>query len=163
MDGVGEWCTTSTAIGHGRHLDIKRRMPFPAFARAAVFGLHLLHRLQGQFRRVQGDGPRPLWRAEIHHAQTILDHLIDLKADGSFRLDQNYFDYCTGLTMTNERFAKLFGQPRTRSDMLTPFHMVYRRISVQAVTEDHAAAPRPRATAKETGQSNLCLAGGVAA
>ena len=65
MDGVGEWATTSAAIGRGNELEILQGNPFPAFARAALFRLHLLHRLQGQFRRIQGDGPGALWRAEI--------------------------------------------------------------------------------------------------
>ena len=91
----------------------------------------------------------------------ILDNLIDLKPDGSFRLDMSYFDYCTGLTMTNERFAKLFGEPvRTPDKLLTPFHMDL-AASIQAVLEE-AVLRLTRSLAKETGARNLCLAGGVA-
>ena len=65
MDGVGEWCTASSAVGRGKDLQIVKETAFPALARAALFRLHLLHRLQGQFRRVQADGARALWPAEI--------------------------------------------------------------------------------------------------
>ena len=95
------------------------------------------------------------------YAQLILDHLIDLKPDGSFRLDMSYFDYCTGLTMTNERFAKLFGQPvRTPDQLLTSFHMDV-AASIQAVL-DEAVLRLTRSLASKTGARNLCLAGGVA-
>jgi carbamoyltransferase len=99
---------------------------------------------------------------EPKYAQLILDKLIDLKADGSFRLDMSYFDYCTGLTMTNGKFADLFGQKvrDPAKELLTPFHMDI-AASVQAVTEE-AMLRLARATAREYGQSNLCLAGGVA-
>ena len=110
MDGVGEWATTSLASASGNELKMHQGDPLPAFARAALLGLHLLHRVQGQFRRIQAHGPRALWRAEIC-AEAILDNLIDLKSDGTFRLDLSYFDYCTGLTMTNEQFDELFGGP----------------------------------------------------
>src|SRR4029453_6916364 len=91
----------------------------------------------------------------------ILDKLIDLKADGSFRLDLSYFDYCTGLTMTNERFAALFGQPvRAPDKLLTEFHMDV-AASIQAVL-DEAVLRLTRSLAKKTGAKNLCLAGGVA-
>src|SRR6516165_1515970 len=98
---------------------------------------------------------------EPKYAKLILDHLIDLKPDGSFRLDMSYFDYCTGLTMTNERFAKLFGAPvRTPDKLLTPFHMDV-AASIQAVL-DEAVLRLTRSLAARTGQRNLCLAGGVA-
>lgn len=159
MDGVGEWCTTSTAIGHGRHLDIKREIHFPHSLGLlySAFTYYTGFKVNSGEYKVMGLAPY----GEPKYAQTILDHLIDLKADGSFRLDQSYFDYCTGLTMTNERFAKLFGQPvRGAGDMLTPFHMDI-AASVQAVTEE-IMLRLARATARDTGQSNLCLAGGVA-
>src|SRR5205823_7642394 len=93
--------------------------------------------------------------------QKILDHLIELKPDGSFWLDQSYFDYCTGLRMTNARFAELFGQPvRAPGELLTDFHMDI-AASVQAVIEE-AVLRLTRSIAAETGAKNLCLAGGVA-
>src|SRR5215470_11473028 len=82
--------------------------PFPAFARSALFSLYLLHGLQGNSGEYKVMGLAPY--GEPKYAQLILDHLIDLKPDGSFRLNLDYFDYCTGLTMTNERFTKLFGE-----------------------------------------------------
>ena len=98
---------------------------------------------------------------EPKYAKLILDNLIDLKPDGSFRLDLSYFDYCTGLTMTNERFAKLFGEPvRTPDQLLTPFHMDV-AASIQAVL-DEAVLRLTRSLAAKTGVRNLCLAGGVA-
>ncbi len=94
-------------------------------------------------------------------AKLILDNLIDLKPDGSFRLDMSYFDYCTGFTMTNERFAKLFGEPvRSPDQLLTRFHMDI-AASIQAVL-DEAVLRLTRSLAKQTGSRNLCLAGGVA-
>jgi carbamoyltransferase len=96
------------------------------------------------------------------YADLILDHLIDLKADGSFRLDLDYFDYCTGLTMTNQKFADLFGAPVRdwKKDLLTPFHMDI-AASIQKVTEE-VMLRLARSLAREHGLDNLCLAGGVA-
>src|SRR5438309_12005587 len=91
----------------------------------------------------------------------ILEHLIDVKADGSFRLDLSYFNYCTGLTMTSERFHKLFGgHPRRQDELLTDYHMDL-AASIQAVT-DEIVLRLTRSLRKETGIRNLCLAGGVA-
>ena len=98
---------------------------------------------------------------EPKYAKLILDNILDLKPDGSFRLDQAYFDYCTGLRMTNERFAALFGNPaRMPEEPLTAFHMDV-AASVQVVLEE-AVLRLTRSLAKETGARNLCLAGGVA-
>src|SRR3981081_2367548 len=98
---------------------------------------------------------------EPRFAKLILDHLIDLKPDGSFRLDMSYFDYCTGFTMTNDRFAKLFGEPvRTPDQRLTSFHMDV-AASIQSVLND-AVLRLTRSLARQTGSRNLCLAGGVA-
>jgi carbamoyltransferase len=98
---------------------------------------------------------------EPRYAGVILDKLVDLKADGSFRLDLDYFNYCVGLTMTNSRFDALFGQPpRTPEQLLTPFHMDI-AASVQQVTEE-IMLRMTRALARESGERNLCLAGGVA-
>ena len=98
---------------------------------------------------------------EPRYAQLILDNLIDLKADGSFRLDQSYFDYCTGLPMTNDKFDALFGGPARKPDeLLTQRHMDL-AASIQAVTEE-VVLRLTRSLASETGAKNLCLAGGVA-
>jgi carbamoyltransferase len=95
------------------------------------------------------------------YAQLILEHLIDLKEDGSFRLNQDYFDYCTGLTMTNRRFDELFGGPPRRSEDRVRQRDMDLAASIQAVTEE-VMLRLTRALARETGQKNLCLAGGVA-
>jgi carbamoyltransferase len=159
MDGVGEWCTTSSAVGSGRDLQIKREIHFPHSLGLlySAFTYYTGFKVNSGEYKVMGLAPY----GEPKYAQLILDHLIDLKADGSFRLDMSYFDYCTGLTMTNDRFAKLFGQKvRTPSELLTPFHMDI-AASIQAVTEE-AMLRLARATARDSGMSNLCLAGGVA-
>jgi carbamoyltransferase len=160
MDGVGEWCTTSTAVGSGRDLQIKREIHFPHSLGLlySAFTYYTGFKVNSGEYKVMGLAPY----GEPKYAQLILDKLIDLKADGSFRLDMSYFDYCTGLTMTNGKFADLFGQkvrdPAT--ELLTPFHMDI-AASIQAVTEE-AMLRLARATARQYGQSNLCLAGGVA-
>jgi len=98
---------------------------------------------------------------EPRYASTILDHIVDIKPDGSFRLDQSYFDYCTGLSMTSPKFAALFGEPvRAPEAALTQFHMDM-AASVQKVTEE-VMLRLTRSLQAETGASNLCLAGGVA-
>ena len=160
MDGVGEWATTSAALGNGNRLEIFQEIHFPHSLGLLYSAVDLLHRLQGQLRRIQGDGARALRRAEIR-TSSFSSNLIDLKPDGSFRLDMSYFDYCTGFTMTNDRLAELFGEPvRGPDQLLTPFHMDV-AASIQAVL-DEAVLRLTRSLAKQTGSRNLCLAGGVA-
>jgi carbamoyltransferase len=159
MDGVGEWATTSAALGEGSRLEIFQEIHFPhslGLLYSAVTYYTGFKVNSGEYK-VMGLAPY----GQPKYAQRILDHLIDLKPDGSFRLDMSYFDYCTGLTMTNERFAKLFGQPvRTPDQLLTPFHMDV-AASIQAVL-DEAVLRLTRSLAGKTGARNLCLAGGVA-
>ncbi|MGB8274466.1 MAG: carbamoyltransferase [Alphaproteobacteria bacterium] len=159
MDGVGEWATTSVALGSGNRIETLREIHFPhslgllysAFTYYAGFKVN-----SGEYK-LMGLAPY----GEPRYAQAILDHLIDLKPDGSFRLDQSYFDYCTGLTMTNARFEALFGgPPRRPEDPIERRHMDV-AASIQAVTEE-AVLRLTRALAAETGMKNLCLAGGVA-
>jgi carbamoyltransferase len=159
MDGVGEWATTSAAIGEGSRLEIFQEIHFPhslgLFYSALTY--YTGFKVNSGEYKVMGLAPY----GEPKYAKLILDHLIDLKPDGSFRLDMSYFDYCTGLTMTNERFAKLFGQPvRTPDKLLTPFHMDV-AASIQAVL-DETVLRLTRSLASRTGARNLCLAGGVA-
>jgi carbamoyltransferase len=160
MDGVGEWCTTSSAVGSGRDLQIKREIRFPHSLGLlySAFTYYTGFKVNSGEYKVMGLAPY----GEPRYAQLILDHLIDLKPDGSFRLDMSYFDYCTGLHMTNGKFAELFGQKvrDPASELLTSFHMDI-AASIQAVTEE-AMLRLARSTAREYGQSNLCLAGGVA-
>jgi len=159
MDGVGEWATTSAAIGEGNRLDIFQEIHFPHSLGLLYSALtyYTGFKVNSGEYKVMGLAPY----GEPKYAMLILDNLLDLKPDGSFRLDMAYFDYCTGLTMTNERFAKLFGQPVRRPDqLLTPFHMDV-AASVQAVL-DEAVLRLTRNLASKTGMRNLCMAGGVA-
>ncbi len=159
MDGVGEWATTSAAIGRGNNLEIFKEIHFPHSLGLlySAFTYYLGFKVNSGEYKVMGLAPY----GEPKYAQTILDHLIDLKPDGSYRLDQSCFDYCTGLTMTNARFAALFGAPpRQPDDPLTQREMDL-AASVQAVTEE-AVLRMTRALREETGIENLCLAGGVA-
>ncbi len=159
MDGVGEWATTSAALGDGNKLEIFQEIHFPHSLGLLYSALtyYTGFKVNSGEYKVMGLAPY----GEPKYAQRILDHLIDLKPDGSFRLDMSYFDYCTGLTMTNERFAKLFGEPvRTPDKLLTDFHMDM-AASIQAVL-DEAVLRLTRSLAKQTGARNLCLAGGVA-
>ena len=160
MDGVGEWTTTSLALGRGNTLEIQRELHFPHSLGLlySAFTYYTGFRVNSGEYKVMGLAPY----GEPRFAQLILDKLIDVKEDGSFHLDQSYFNYCTGLTMTNDRFAALFGEPvrRPDRDRLTQFHMDV-AASIQAVTE-HVVLKLARAIRKETGARNLCLAGGVA-
>jgi carbamoyltransferase len=159
MDGVGEWTTTSLAYGNGNRLDIQRELYFPHSLGLlySAFTYYTGFKVNSGEYKVMGLAPY----GEPKYAQLIMDKVVDVKEDGSFWLDQSYFDYCTGLTMTNDKFAALFGQPVRRSeDPLTQFHMDM-AASVQAVTEE-IVLRLGRSIAKETGAKNLCLAGGVA-
>jgi carbamoyltransferase len=159
MDGVGEWATTSVSIGQGASLEPVREIHFPhslgllysAFTYYAGFKVN-----SGEYK-LMGLAPYGTPR----FAPRIFEHLIDVKADGSFRLNQDYFDYCTGLRMTNARFDRLFGRPPRGADApLEPFHMDV-AASIQAVT-DEIVLRLTRSLAAEFGLENLCLAGGVA-
>jgi carbamoyltransferase len=159
MDGVGEWATTSAAIGSGKNLEVFQEIHFPHSLGLlySAFTYYTGFKVNSGEYKVMGLAPY----GEPKYKNLILDHLIDLKADGSFRLDLSYFDYCTGLTMTNERFSALFGEPvRAPDKLLTNFHMDV-AASIQAVLEE-AVLRLTRDLAKKTAAKNLCLAGGVA-
>ena len=159
MDGVGEWASTSAAIGRGSSLEIFQEIHFPHSLGLlySAFTYYLGFKVNSGEYKVMGLAPY----GEPKYAQTILDHLIDLKPDGSYHLDQRYFDYCTGLHMTSAKFDALFGAPpRQPEDPLTRRHMDL-AASVQAVTEE-AVLRMTRALRAQTGMKNLCLAGGVA-
>ncbi|AVM75641.1 carbamoyltransferase family protein [Magnetospirillum gryphiswaldense] len=160
MDGVGEWTTTSLAMGSGNSLEIHKELHFPhslGLLYSAVTYYTGFKVNSGEYK-VMGLAPY----GEPKYADAILDKIVDVKEDGSFHLDQSYFDYCTGLTMTNDRFAAVFGQPVRQADKdpLTQFHMDM-AASIQAVTE-HIVLKLARSIRQETGARNLCLAGGVA-
>ncbi len=160
MDGVGEWCTTSAAVGRGNKLQLLKELHFPHSLGLlySAFTYYTGFKVNSGEYKVMGLAPY----GQPKYKSVILDHLIDLKDDGTFRLDLDYFDYCTGLTMTNARFAALFGEPvrDPKNDLLTPFHMDV-AASVQAVTEE-VILRLTRSLAREHGLDSLCLAGGVA-
>ena len=159
MDGVGEWATTSVGIGCGNELEMTREIHFPHSLGLlySAFTFYTGFKVNSGEYKVMGLAPY----GEPKYASTILDHLIDLKQDGTFRLDLSYFDYCTGLKMTNGKFDSLFGgPPRKLDEPLTQQHMDL-AASVQAVVEE-AVLRLTRSLRDETGIPYLCLAGGVA-
>ena len=159
MDGVGEWATTSFAFGKDNKIEIHKEIHFPHSIGLlySAFTYYTGFKVNSGEYKLMGLAPY----GEPKYAQRILDHLIDLKADGSFRLDLSYFNYCTGLTMTSTRFHDLFGAPpRSAESHLTQKHMDI-AASIQKVTEE-VVLRLSRSLIKETGEKNLCLAGGVA-
>ncbi|MGO4672528.1 carbamoyltransferase [Bosea sp. 2YAB26] len=159
MDGVGEWATMTLAIGQGSDLKIHKELHFPHSLGLLYSAItyYIGFKVNSGEYKVMGLAPY----GEPRYAALMLEKLVDLKPDGSFQLDQSYFNYATGLTMTNERFAALFGQPvRAPEQLLTQFHMDM-AASIQAVTEE-IVLRLARSVRAETGQKNLCLAGGVA-
>ena len=159
MDGVGEWASTSVGIGRGNRLELTKEIHFPHSLGLlySAFTYYLGFKVNSGEYKVMGLAPY----GEPKYKELILSHVIDLKEDGSFRLDLGYFDYCTGLKMTNRRFDALFGRPaRKPAERLDDFHMDV-AASLQAVTEE-VVLRVTRAQARETGIANLCLAGGVA-
>jgi len=159
MDGVGEWATSSYGIGKDNRVEILAELRFPhslgllysAFTYFTGFKVN-----SGEYK-VMGLAPY----GEPKYVQQIYDHLLDLKEDGSFKMNMEFFNYCAGLTMTNGRFNKIFdGPPRKPESKLTQREMDLAR-SVQDVTEE-IMLRMARHVQKETGEKNLCLAGGVA-
>jgi carbamoyltransferase len=159
MDGVGEWTTTSCGAGAGNKIDLFSEIKFPhslgllysAFTYYAGFKVN-----SGEYK-VMGLAPY----GDPKYVPLIFDHLIDLKEDGSFRMNMDYFNYCAGLTMTNSKFHDLFGgPPRIPESNLTQKEMDIAR-SIQDVTEE-IVFRLGKHIHKETGSKNLCLAGGVA-
>ena len=159
LDGVGEWATTSASIGNGNRLEMIKEMHFPhslgllysAFTHHAGFKVN-----SGEYK-LMGLAPY----GSPRYRDLILSNLIDLKPDGSFRLDLSYFDYCVGLRMTNAKFDQLFGGPARRPESPITQHDMDLAASIQSVTEE-VILSLTRALAAETGCRNLCLAGGVA-
>jgi carbamoyltransferase len=159
LDGVGEWTTTSAGYGSNNTLDLQREINFPHSIGLlySAFTYYTGFKVNSGEYKVMGLAPY----GEPKYAGLILEHLVDLKDDGSFRLDLNYFDYCTGLTMTNDRFDALFGgKPRAPSERLEQRHMDL-AASVQRVTEE-IVLRLTRSLARGGLSENLCLAGGVA-
>ena len=159
IDGVGEWATTSWGIGHGHHLESHGELRFPHSVGLlySAFTYYTGFRVNSGEYKVMGLAPygRPIYKT------LIMDHLLDLKEDGSFRMDMRYFNYCQGLTMTSPHFHRLFGgPPRTPDSEITQRTMDLAR-SVQEVVEE-IVLRMARHIKNTSGEKNLCLAGGVA-
>jgi carbamoyltransferase len=159
MDGVGEWTTTSLALGDGRALKVMREIQFPHSLGLlySAFTYYTGFKVNSGEYKVMGLAPY----GEPKYAQKIKEHLIDIKDDGSFRLNLDYFEYCTGLTMTNSKFDELFGAPRRKPEDRLEQREMDLAASIQAVTEE-VVLKLAQGIARETGERNLCLAGGVA-
>ena len=158
-DGVGEWATTTVAVGKDNNLEIKKEIHFPHSLGLlySAFTYYTGFKVNSGEYKLMGLAPYgdPIYEDKVKE-------LIDIKDDGTFRLDQNYFNYATGLTMTNDKFNKLFGQnPRDpEKENITQFHMNI-AASIQKVTEE-VMLKLAKAIRKEYNIKNLCLAGGVA-
>ncbi len=160
VDGVGEWATTTVGIGRGSDLRILKELHFPHSLGLlySAFTYYTGFKVNSGEYKVMGLAPYGVPKFK----DLILEHLVDLKDDGSFRLNQKYFNYTTGLTMTSKALEDLFGHPvrKPETDQLTQFHMDI-AASVQAVTEE-IMLRITRDLAREHGIRNLCMAGGVA-
>ena len=160
LDGVGEWATTTVAVGKGKDLEILKEIHFPHSLGLlySAFTYYTGFKVNSGEYKVMGLAPygKPIYK------DLIVDKLIKIKDDGSFKLDMKYFNYATGLTMTNQKFSELFGHPvrNPENDRLTQFHMDIAS-SVQAVTEE-IVLKLTHSIGKEYKIKNLCLAGGVA-
>ena len=158
-DGVGEWATTTVAVGKNKDLEIKKEIHFPHSLGLlySAFTYYTGFKVNSGEYKLMGLAPygKPIFEDKVKK-------LLDLKDDGTFRLDQKYFNYATGLTMTNEKFSNLFGQkPRNpKNDKITQFHMDI-AASIQKVTEE-IMINLAKSIRKEYNIKNLCLAGGVA-
>ena len=160
LDGVGEWATTTVSIGKENNLEIIKEIHFPHSLGLlySAFTYYTGFKVNSGEYKLMGLAPY----GEPIYKELILKELIDVKDDGSFRLNMKYFNYATGLTMTNNKFAKLFGQKvrKAESELLTQFHMDI-AASIQAVTEE-VVLKLTRDLSKEYNIKNLCMAGGVA-
>jgi len=159
VDGVGEWATASWGTGAGNHITLKNELRFPHSLGLlySAFTYYLGFKVNSGEYKVMGLAPY----GEPKYVRLILDELMDLRDDGSFRLNMKYFNYCQGLTMTSEKFHQLFGAPPRKPESdLTQRAMDLAR-SIQEVTEE-VMLRMARHVRSETGERNLCLAGGVA-
>ncbi|HEX6837424.1 MAG TPA: carbamoyltransferase N-terminal domain-containing protein, partial [Polyangia bacterium] len=159
VDGVGEWTTTSLGVGRGNRIELNQEIQFPHSLGLlySAFTYYTGFKVNSGEYKVMGLAPY----GEPKYAEVIYDKLIDLRDDGSFRLDLDYFDYCAGLTMTNKKFDRLFGAPARAPESKLGQREMDLAASVQAVCEE-AMLRLARHAHDKTGQKNLCLAGGVA-
>ncbi len=158
VDGVGEWATTSLGVGTGNQVKLTREISFPHSLGLlySAFTYYLGFRVNSGEHKVMGLAPY----GEPRYVDAILEHLIDTKDDGSFWLDQSYFNYCAGLTMTGSKFHDLFGGPPRRPESPLTQRDMNLAASIQKVTEE-AVLRIARSLYAETGMTNLCIAGGV--
>jgi len=159
MDGVGEWTTTSFAVGSGSKLSVQKEIHFPHSLGLlySAFTYYTGFKVNSGEYKVMGLAPY----GEPKYVKLIKDNLIDIKKDGSFSLDMSYFNYCTGLTMTNRKFDNLFGGPPRKPETILTQREMDLAASIQKVVEE-VIIKLARAIANISGQKNLCLAGGVA-
>jgi carbamoyltransferase len=159
LDGVGEWATTTAWIGSGNELTPLWEIDFPHSLGLlySAFTYFTGFRVNSGEYKLMGLAPY----GEPRYVDLILDKLLDLKEDGTFRLDMRYFNYCTGLTMTNKLFADLFGGPPRAAESAVTQREMDLAASIQVITEE-VVLRLARTLRTETGQKNLCLAGGVA-
>ncbi|MCP4202437.1 MAG: hypothetical protein GY769_10955, partial [bacterium] len=159
MDGVGEWATASFGVGRGNRVDLSHELHFPHSLGLlySAFTYYTGFRVNSGEYKLMGLAPY----GEPKYTQEILDKLLDLKKDGSFRMDMSYFNYCQGLTMTGGKLHDLFGGPPRRPESPLSKREMDIAASIQAVTED-VMLRMARHVHAETGMKNLCLAGGVA-
>ena len=159
MDGVGEWATASFGIGRGHEIELTHELHFPHSLGLlySAFTYYTGFRVNSGEYKLMGLAPY----GEPRYTQVILDHLVDLKEDGSFRMDMSYFNYCQGLTMTSKKFDKLFGGPPRKAEAELTQREMDLAASIQVVTED-IVLRMGRHVHRQTGQKNLVLAGGVA-
>jgi len=159
LDGVGEWTTTSIAVGSGSELKVLKEIHFPHSLGLlySAFTYYTGFKVNSGEYKVMGLAPY----GEPRYSDLIKEKLITITSDGSFQLDMSYFDYATGLTMTNKKFNSLFGGPPRKSETELTQREMDLAASVQKVTED-IVINIAKVIAKETGEKNLCLAGGVA-
>ena len=159
LDGVGEWTTTSLAIGKGSNLKVIKEIHFPHSLGLlySAFTYYTGFKVNSGEYKVMGLAPY----GDPRYADLITEKLITIAEDGSFQLDMSYFDYATGLTMTNKKFDALFGGPPRKPETELTQREMDLAASIQKVTED-IVVELAQGIAKETGERNLCLAGGVA-
>jgi carbamoyltransferase len=159
LDGVGEWATTSAWLGDGKDLEPLWEIDFPHSLGLlySAFTYFTGFRVNSGEYKLMGLAPY----GDPKYTDLIFEHIIDLKEDGTYKLDMQYFNYCTGLTMTNDKFAKLFGGPARKPESEVTQREMDIAASIQKVTEE-VVLRLARTLHKETGVDNLCLAGGVA-
>ena len=159
LDGVGEWATTTYGTGQGNQIELTHEIRFPHSLGLlySAFTYYTGFKVNAGEYKLMGLAPY----GEPKYAKRIRDHLIDLKPDGSFRLDMSYFEYCQGLRMTSRKFEKLLDGPRRRPEDAITQRQMDIAASIQKITEE-AMLRAARHVHSETGMRNLCMAGGTA-